>query len=58
MRKQISFAIAAATAGLAIAFWARASVLVTSDANFIQLTEELSLMSNPYLPIRESEPIY
>lgn len=58
MRTQMSFAIVAAVAGLAIAFWARANVLVASDANLIQPQEELSLMSNPYLPIRELEPIY
>ena len=58
MRKQIWIAILSATVGLVITFWAKFNVVVTTKATLIQPMEELSLMSNPYLPIQELQPIY
>jgi hypothetical protein len=58
MRKHISFAIAATIVGLAMVFWIKAGVVKT-NANIVQPKLELSApMSNPYLPVKELDPVY
>ena len=58
MRKHISFAIAATIVGLAMVFWAKASV-VNTKADIVRPKVELSSpMSNPYLPVQALDPVY
>jgi hypothetical protein len=58
MRKHISFAIAATIVGLAMVFWIKAGVVKT-NANIVQPKVELSSpMANPYLPVKELDPVY
>jgi hypothetical protein len=58
MRKYISFSIAATIAGLAMVFWAIASV-VYSNADIVRRKVELSSsMSHPHLPAQVLAPIF
>ena len=58
MRKHISFAIALAILGLALGFWVNAGVVKT-NADIVRPKVDLSgPMSNPYLPVRELDPVY
>jgi hypothetical protein len=58
LRKHINFAITAPMAGLAMVFWIKAGVVKT-NANIVQPKVELSSpMSNPYLPVKELDPVY
>jgi hypothetical protein len=58
MRKHISFSIAATIMGLAMVFWAKASVVYT-DADIVRPKVELSSsISHPHLPVQVLAPIY
>jgi hypothetical protein len=58
MRKQISFAIAAAIVALTLGFWIKAGMLKTS-ADIVRPTVDFSSpVSSKYLPIQELEPVY
>jgi hypothetical protein len=60
MRKHTSFAIAATIMGLAMIFWAKASVVAT-NADFARPKVALSpyvVMSNSYLPIQVIDEVY
>ena len=58
MRKHINFAIAATIVGLAMVFWAQASVVNTNAEIALPMVVLSSPMSNPYLPFRVLEPVY
>ena len=58
MRKNTSFAVAAATMGLAMLFSAKSSI-VASSADIRQTAGmSPSLVSASYLPFRAMEPVY
>ena len=58
MRKNTSFAVAAATMGLAMLFWAKSSI-VASSADMRQMAGmSPHIVSASYLPFRTMEPVY
>ncbi len=59
MRKNMSFAIAAAIMGLAMIFWAKSSVEATSaDIARPKVGMSAHIGAPPYLPIQVFEPVY
>jgi hypothetical protein len=58
MRKNTSFAVAAAMIGLAMLFWARSSIVASSaDVRHLAgMSPHLTTVS--YLPFRTMEPVY
>jgi hypothetical protein len=60
MRKNASFAVAAAIMALAMIFWAKSSVVAT-NAEIIRPKAAVSpyvVMTHPYLPIQTYEEVY
>ncbi len=58
MRKHISFTIAATIVGLAMVFWAIASVADTNADVARPRLDLSSPMSNPYLLVQVLDPVY
>ena len=58
MRKHMSFAIAATIVGLVLIFLVKTNVVET-NADVVRPKLDLSSpMSNPYLPVKELDPVY
>ncbi|HEY7244569.1 MAG TPA: hypothetical protein VH678_11890 [Xanthobacteraceae bacterium] len=59
MRKNTSFAVAAAMIGLAVIFWARSSVVARSaDVRTSHGVSSYVVGSGSYLPFAVMEPVY
>jgi hypothetical protein len=63
MRKHVTFAIAAAVLVLSVVFWSISGVVQTT-ASFgrskavVPTYRVIQVSPNPYLPIKELEPVY
>jgi hypothetical protein len=59
MRKNTSFAVAAAVMGLAMAFWVKSAVVASSaDVRSHASAPVYFATSGPYLPVRVAEPVW
>jgi hypothetical protein len=58
MRKNLSFAFAAAAMGLAMIAWAKASIIASNDEVIRPKVEMAAPVANPNLPYQVLRPVF